>query len=160
MKNFTQTLLFISALGFVISATAKDEHAASPAKDGHQAKAGGRDNNALFPPKQPNKALSTTPADPQLVSPEFMKTVREPSVTLTWKEVEGAQKYHVQVATDPNFKWLKADENLYQGTSLEVKNLEAGKHYYWRVAAVKPDNMSTYMTGNFSKSMFQTPEAK
>ena len=117
-----------------------------------------RDNTSLFPPKQPNKALSTPPAATTLAEPAFMSKISGSEITLKWNAVEGVETYHLQVATDPVYKWLVADEKLYKGTSFQVKGLEAGKHYYWRVAAVKPENMNTFMKSEFARSMFETTE--
>ncbi len=117
-----------------------------------------RDNNSLFPPKQPNKALSTPPSATTLAEPAFMAKISGAETTLKWSPVDGVETYHLQVATDPVYKWLVADEKLYKGTSFQVKGLEAGKHYYWRVAAVKPENMNTFMKSEFARSMFETTE--
>ncbi len=110
----------------------------------------------LFPPKQANKTLSTPPASTTLATPTFMAKISASEVTLKWNPVDGVENYHLQVATDPVYKWLVAEEQLFSGTSYELKNLEAGKHYYWRVAAVKPGNMATYSKSEFKKSMFET----
>lgn len=119
---------------------------------------GGRDNNALFPPKKSNKALSTPPAAVTLTEPAFMAKISGGEVTLKWSAVEGVENYHLQVATDPVYKWLAAEEKLYKDTSFQLKGLEAGKHYYWRVAGVKPTNMASFSKGEFTKSMFETQE--
>jgi hypothetical protein len=151
MKIFIGLIVFV---GTIFAGTA------SLAGTGSQAGGAHRDNTALFPPKVPDKAFSTVPNAPELMSPAFMKALSETSVKLEWKAVEGVEVYHVQVATDPNFKWLKSEQNLLKATSFDVADLEAGKSYYWRVAAVKPENMSTYTKSTFTKSMFKTAGAK
>lgn len=118
----------------------------------------GHRNNNLFPPKQPNKTLSTPPKSTSLIEPAFMSKISGNEVTLKWNSVEGVDTYHVQVATDPVYKWLVTEDKLYKGTSFQLKGLEAGKHYYWRVSAVKPENMATFMKSEFSRSMFETTE--
>lgn len=115
-----------------------------------------RDNTTLFPQPQKDAAKGTAPASPEIVSPAFGSKVEGASVALTWKASEGADSYHVQVATDPNFKWLKADEHWVLGTSFEAKDLETGKHYYWRVAPWKNDNVAATNKGSFSVSSFET----
>ncbi len=171
MKIFIGFIVFVSALALSSTSFAENQEHGTPVKEqaagahqaaqehGSAAKAE-RDNTALFPAKQANKDLSTPPAAPELVGPAFMKAIKESSITLEWKPVEGVEVYNVQVATDPNFKWLKLEQNLYKGTSLQVSELEAGKQYYWRVAAVKPDNMATFTKSLFTKSMFKTSEVK
>ncbi|MEN0060063.1 MAG: fibronectin type III domain-containing protein, partial [Bdellovibrio sp.] len=95
------------------------------------------------------------PAKPELTSPEYFAAIKTDSVTLKWKEAQGAQVYHVQVATDPNFKWLVANEYHHKNTSYEVAGLTAGQFYYWRVAAVQSTNWSTFRKSFFTTSMFE-----
>lgn len=115
-----------------------------------------RDNTALFPPKQPQKNLTQRPEKASLLAPEAFEAVPKAGVTLKWKETAGATVYHLQVATDPNFKWLKVNEPLFKGTSYELKDLEASKHYFWRVAGVNPGLDAGYIKGDFAKSTFET----
>lgn len=116
---------------------------------------GGRDNNALFPEPTPVKTDAITPLKAQLVEPAFFAKIADSKVKLTWKSVETADAYHVQVAKDPQFKWLLSDENLFNGTSFEVANLEAGKQYFWRVAAIKTTNLPGHRKSLFTSSMFE-----
>ncbi|RYZ67718.1 MAG: hypothetical protein EOP09_10565 [Proteobacteria bacterium] len=101
-------------------------------------------------------ALSTPPAKPEIEAPTYFQKLSETKTTLKWKAGEAGEVYHVQVATDPNYKWLVKEEQLFSGTSLEVSGLEAGKHYFWRVAGVKPGNKSSYIKGAYAASMFET----
>lgn len=116
---------------------------------------GGRDNNALFPQPTPNKTESVTPEKTQLVEPAFYAKIGDAKVKLAWKAVATADAYHVQVAKDPQFKWLLSDENLFNGTTYEVSNLEAGKQYFWRVAAIKTTNLPGHRKSLFASSMFE-----
>ncbi|MFS4459203.1 fibronectin type III domain-containing protein [Bdellovibrio sp. HCB2-146] len=112
--------------------------------------------NALFPPKEANPARRDVPAKPELVSPAYFATIKADKANLEWKAIEGVE-YHVQVATDANFKWLVANEYHVKGNNFEVAGLEAGHHYFWRVAAVKPNNWNTFRKSFFATSMFATP---
>lgn len=116
--------------------------------------------NALFPQPKAKAESSAVPAKPELSSPAFYAVINGDKANLTWKAVTGADEYHVQVATDPNFKWLVASVEHFKNTEFEVTGLEAGKHYFWRVAAVKSDNWSTFRKGYYASSMFETPAAK
>ncbi|HWU44224.1 MAG TPA: fibronectin type III domain-containing protein [Bdellovibrio sp.] len=116
--------------------------------------------NSLFPEKKADLENQKIPAKPELTSPAYFAAVKADSVKLEWKAAEGAQEYHVQVATDPNFKWLVAEDFAHKETSFEVNRLEAGKHYFWRVASVRPDNWKTFRKSYFAGSMFETPAAK
>ncbi|MCX7978851.1 MAG: fibronectin type III domain-containing protein [Bdellovibrionaceae bacterium] len=142
-----KTLVSFIALGAAL-AVSGPSHAGGGGK-GH------RDNTSLFPPKQPNKALVSSPAAPKLLEPATFAVVNGPEVSLGWQAVEGATSYHLQVATDPNFKWLKVDNANLVTTNFKFSGLEAGKFYYWRVAAFKAGNGPGYHKSPFSKSTFE-----
>lgn len=114
----------------------------------------GKEMNSLFPPKHKDPAHSASPNTVKLTSPKFLAQISGASVKLEWSVAEGASNYHVQVATDPNFKWLIANDAFVKGTSFEATQLEAGKKYYWRVAAVKGQNDSMFTKSLFVSSVF------
>lgn len=158
MKTLVSLLAF--ALTLVLTSPVLAEDAAQGG--GHGGGHGGLTEkmNALFPQPEKDPAKNEVPAKPELVSPAYFASVKADKTALTWKAVAGADVYHVQVATDPNFKWLVANENAVKGTTFEATGLEAGKHYFWRVAAVKSNNWSTFRKSFFAMSMFETPAAK
>lgn len=112
--------------------------------------------NSLFPEKQKDPIVGSRPEITKLTAPKFLSKVAAGSVKLEWTAVENTTNYHVQVATDPNFKWLVANNTNVQGTSFEAANLEAGKRYFWRVASVKSDNISMFTKSIFVSSAFDT----
>lgn len=137
----------------------KSEHKSE--KAGHESKADhheklGKTMNSLFPQKEKNPSVVGRPSVVKLTSPKFLAKVSGTTTKLVWTAAEGATAYHVQVATDPNFKWLVANEYWVKGTSFEVTQLEADKHYYWRVAAVKGENDSMFTKSLFVDSAFTT----
>jgi hypothetical protein len=149
MKLLISVLAFVATIALTTSALAEEGHG------------GGHGNlaekmNSLFPKKEAQNEKRDTPSKPELVAPEFYSKVSGDRATLQWKAVTGAEEYHVQVATDPNFKWLVTNEHHVSGTSFEATGLEAGKQYYWRVAAFKGTNWSTFRKGFFASSMFTT----
>lgn len=131
----------------------KSGHASS--KEEHKEKLN-KEMNSLFPEKQKNASLSASPAAVKLVAPQFLGKVSGTSAKLEWTDVNGASNYHVQVATDPNFKWLVANDAWVKGTSFEATQLEAGQTYYWRVAAVRSQNESMFTKSLFTSSAFTT----
>lgn len=118
---------------------------------------GGKKHTAgdVYPQPKPNHENAVEPGAVKLLEPAFNSSASD-SVTLKWQEATDAANYHVQVATDPNFKWLKVDQHMHSGTSFEVTGLEAGQHYYWRVAASNQTKWAGSTKGTFSKSMFVT----
>lgn len=163
MKALFITPAIILTVALSLNAQAADE-THDEAAHGEQHDAGHaaegkshRDNNALFPqPKADVAGKGTAPKAVQMIAPKFHATVPAGTVTLSWNASEGADAYHVQVATDPAFKWLKADEHFVNGTSFEAKDLEKGKTYYWRVAPWKNGNMAAANKGTFTPSVFVT----
>ncbi len=109
--------------------------------------------NSLFPEKQPIKELTTTPTIVELSSPKFLSKLSG-AAKLEWKAAKGANAYHVQIATDPNFKWLVKDEHFVKTTSFEFANTTANTHYFWRVAAINTNNDSMFTKSIFVSSAF------
>ncbi len=111
----------------------------------------------LFPPKTPIKELTTRPEAPQNLEPAPFTNTGTTSVVLKWGLVEGADQYHLQVATDPNFKWLIYNGEFEKTNSYPLSGLEAKKTYYWRVWAKKTKNDPTYTKSlSYSRSVFST----
>jgi hypothetical protein len=109
----------------------------------------------LYPYPEANQNVVQLPNKPEIESPAFFARLTG-TATLKWQAVEGVTGYHVQVATDPNFKWLVLEDFHYQSNSIEVANLQEGLHYHWRVLAVKRTNDSSWMKSAWNRSMFTT----
>jgi hypothetical protein len=115
----------------------------------------------IYPQLGINKAAVLRPEKVQLTAPAFLAKISGGSVTLKWSEAAGAQNYHVQVSKDAGFNnrsMYVAEEKFVSGTSFEVKNLEAGQKYFWRVASYNRDQESMYTKSPFASSVFQTAE--
>ena len=112
--------------------------------------------NSLFPEKQKNSAVGVPPKQTKLEEPKFLSKVSAGTVKLQWTETAGATNYHVQVATDPNFKWLLINDHWIKNTSYDFTTAEPGKRYFWRVASVKNDNISMYTKSLFVSSAFDS----
>ncbi len=113
---------------------------------------------AIFPAKQKKDGASNVPAKVKLSSPKFLEKVSGDAVTLAWNASEGATTYHVQVSKDAGFNnrsmYVVEDKKL-AATSLEVKGLETGVKYFWRVAAVNGELESTFTKSGFAFSEFE-----
>lgn len=163
MTKFITLIALATSLALTTTVFAEEGHAEKDAPahtDAKGEKKGHKDldaeMNALFPKAIPNMALSTPPGKPELETPTYFQKISDNKVTLKWKSAENAAVYHVQVATDPNYKWLVKEEQLFSGNTLEVSGLEVGKHYFWRVAGVKPENKNGSIKGAYAASMFET----
>lgn len=152
--------ILVSVLAIALTFALTTKALASEEAHGEDHEALAKKMNSLFPPKQANPEDAKIPAKPELTSPAYFAAITTPSVKLEWKAAADAQEYHVQVATDPNFKWIVAEDYAHKETNFEVTKLEPGKHYFWRVASVRPDNWKTFRKSYFAASMFETPAAK
>ncbi|AZZ38022.1 fibronectin type III domain-containing protein [Bdellovibrio sp. qaytius] len=113
---------------------------------------------AIFPTKQKKAGSNAVPAKVKLESPKFLAKVSGDAVTLQWAASEGATTYHIQVSKDAGFNnrsmYVVEDKKL-AATTLEVKGLESGVKYFWRVAAVNSDQESMYIKSPFAFSEFE-----
>lgn len=159
MKILISLLVFSMTLTLTLQSVAGDSaHAEGHENAAHEGGHGGLANemNKLFPKKIADPSAREVPAKPELLSPEFNAKLEPANVELKWKEVAGATHYHVQIATDPNFKWLVKNEDAVKATSLKAEGLEAGKSYFWRVLSVNSANVQLFTKSQFSPSAFQT----
>jgi len=111
----------------------------------------------LLPPPKANRALSTLPSKVELKSPEALSKVAGNTVQLEWAPSESAEAYHLQIAKDPEFKWIIQEEHFIKATRFEVANLPKGQ-VFWRVAASRPQNMEAHWKTVFTSSSFEVVE--
>lgn len=147
--KFTGFIAIFAASLLSFSIASAEIHGAPAAHGGKS------DPSKLFPQPKMNKPKTTPPKKTELIEPAFMAQVSAPNVTLKWNAVDAAENYHLQVATDATFKWLKVNENFVKRPSYDLTQLEPGKTYYWRVAAVKNSNDPMYIKGPFETSSFE-----
>lgn len=143
--RFFRTLAVLACFAGAHISFANEEAAA-----GHEAKA--EENIGIAQPEF-DASKSFAPAKPKLAEPAAFAKVSGP-VQLKWAAVDTATNYHVQVATDPNFKWILVEDHFVQPTEFTFSTGEAGKTYWWRVAAVKNNNKPTHMKSFFASSSF------
>lgn len=75
---------------------------------------------------------------PELVSPaENATDVPHSSAQTSWKKVETADRYHIQISTNPNFTDLVFNDSTVTVLSASPKTLKHTAQYYWRVRAMK-----------------------
>lgn len=113
---------------------------------------------AIFPEKQAIASKKVVPAKVKLESPKFLAKVSGDTVKLEWTASEGAKAYHVQVSKDAGFNnrsMYVAEDKFVSGTSFEVKGLEAGIKYFWRVAATNNEQEPMFTKSAFAFSEFE-----
>ncbi len=152
-------------LAFVASSRAAEE--STPARQSQDAQADEHNhtkhvteekaehNTDFFPKKLANKEATARPEVVTLLEPKALSQVSGNQVTLKWKEATHADSYRVQVATDPNFKWLVTNVDFFKGTTYDLKGVESGKHYFWRVYAWNSNNDPSYLSSYSNLSSFE-----
>lgn len=83
------------------------------------------------------------PAYPDLIAPTVDGHIPAGAVTFTWKPVEGATRYHLQVAKAVDFSELVGERNVDAPLSVLAKLLPGP--YVWRVSAIS----ATGLEGEF-----------
>ncbi len=115
--------------------------------------------SAIFPDKQSQVGAHIRPEKVKFRSPKFLAKVDSTQVTLEWLKAEGAENYHLQVSKDAGFNnrsMYIVDEKSLKTTQYELKQLEPGVKYFWRVAAVNPQQESQFTKSTFTFSAFET----
>lgn len=114
------------------------------------------ENLDLYHTEKPDASVALRPTIPTLSSPAPLAKVAAAGLTLQWSKVDEASAYALQVSADPIFFALLVNEPLYKETSYVFKDvkLEAGKKYYWRVAAIKEGNLPGTIKSLFNRSSF------
>jgi len=88
---------------------------------------------------------------PILFAPESEGTVNEllPAV-FDWTPRGFVNRYHLQIATDPEFNTIVVDETEVMETPFVMEALEAGTTYYWRVSTINDAGESDWSQASFT----------
>jgi hypothetical protein len=92
--------------------------------------------------------LAPLPAAPQLVSATPYPG-RSDYVTLTWRKVQYADQYYIQLAHSQNFGVVFYSDSTTSDTVKTVSNLSEGLTYYWRVRAGNVSGFSAWSDSSF-----------
>jgi len=107
--------------------------------------------------------IDTAPPDtPRLNVPRDRTNVTSTTPRFTWAAVRGADRYHLQVSTTPNFSSLKVNDATLTRPNHTVPAATPLTYgtYYWRVRAHDvADNWSGWSVGNtFTITLLKTPK--
>lgn len=107
----------------------------------NQIYAGGDNKGLGIPQPESQRELSRVAPPPMLVSPQPFSKIQNREVELVWNPVSEADAYHVQVATDPNFKWIIDENHQVRESKYQLKGIPEGT-IYWRVFSLRSENVS------------------
>src|SRR5690554_2525008 len=86
---------------------------------------------------------------PELLSPSHNATGVDTSLTLRWRQAEGALKFGYQVSETSDFTIIKKQSEVVTDTSTVLSDLDYSTTYFWRVrgiGAVDSSNWSPIFT--------------
>jgi hypothetical protein len=110
-------------------------------------------------PTHGSRMIHVVPASSLTVSPENDATEVNPSnLTLNWESQLDTDKYHVQVATDPNMKNIVFDQVETLPTA-NVKDLDDDTTYYWKVSSVSGGTETQIGIYSFNTTRTTVPAA-
>lgn len=87
---------------------------------------------------------SNPPEAPSLASPSDGASGVPTSPTLNWNSSQGADTYHLQVATNASFSSPVINQSELSSTSYQASGLDNSSTYYWRVRASNEDGNSSW----------------
>ena len=88
--------------------------------------------------------IPTIPPIPLLISPTN-QAIRQPvTLRLRWTSSAGAEQYHLQLSTRPDFNHILIDDSAVVNTSFVVGPLALATKYYWRVQAQNAAGLSAF----------------
>ena len=88
--------------------------------------------------------VSAPPPAPTLMAPLNLSSNERDAVSLTWEEVESSLSYQVQVSRSPGFTDVELEKLRVLETHLDVRELELGVTYHWRVRATNDLGVSDW----------------
>lgn len=78
---------------------------------------------------------------PSLILPPDLETDLDTTVTFTWKKVEDAKTYIIQLSTNPTFTAVAFHDST-TDTLKTISGLSEGQMYYWHVQAKNGDGLT------------------
>ena len=99
-------------------------------------------------------SFSTFKAGPQLLTPGNDAGGYDLSVGLDWQALEGADSYHLQIATDDRFQNIVREFETLANNSINISDLSHTTQYFWRVRSQLAEGLTDWSeTWNFSTKL-------
>jgi hypothetical protein len=83
--------------------------------------------------------IDTDPQPPVLLKPNNGQVFRQEPAKLVWTASEDADRYLLEIASDPSFDELLLSRSELTSTSYQVDELTAPRTYHWRVTSIAAD---------------------
>ncbi len=83
--------------------------------------------------------LNAKPNQPSMLAPELKAIIRDARPTLRWGQVDTAEKYKLEVATDQAFNQI-LEQQIIIGNQYQLQQSLKQGSYFWRVSSIAKDN--------------------
>lgn len=83
--------------------------------------------------------LNAKPTQPTMLSPELKALTRDARPTLRWGQVDAAEKYKLELASDLAFNQI-VEQKTVIGNQYQLEQPLKPGSYYWRVSSIAEDN--------------------
>ncbi|MGE5574153.1 MAG: fibronectin type III domain-containing protein [Bacteroidota bacterium] len=98
---------------------------------------------------------ATAPDAPVMAAePEFTQGLAN---TVSWGDVSGEARYHVQCSSDSTFSTVDSEDDTVTGTSKEFAGLQDGVTYYYRVRAIDELNNVSFWSNIVNSTQDASP---
>ncbi len=79
-----------------------------------------------------------------LIYPSNLQAGLDTNVTFKWKKINGAEKYYIELSTDPSFKNVEISDSTITDTLKTFTGLLKSQKYYWRVKVKSPSDIGPW----------------
>lgn len=80
----------------------------------------------------------------KLIYPTDAQNGLNTEITFQWNKVHEAEKYFIEVATDPAFTTIEKSDSTISDTSITLTGFSESKKYYWRVQVQNPAGLGPW----------------
>ncbi|PHN04226.1 proprotein convertase P-domain-containing protein [Flavilitoribacter nigricans] len=92
--------------------------------------------------------LAEAPEIPILIQPTDMAVAPGLKIGLSWNAIAIAERYYLQVSTDPDFGTLLTEQVIEETSQIVISDLQPNSAYFWRVAAENTCGLSAWSDTN------------
>ena len=79
-----------------------------------------------------------------LIFPSNFQAGLDTSITFKWKKINQAEKYYIEVSTDPSFNNIEIIDSTTTDTLITFTSLLKSQKYYWRVKVKSPADIGPW----------------
>ncbi|UJP64905.1 LamG-like jellyroll fold domain-containing protein [Mongoliitalea daihaiensis] len=106
-------------------------------------------------------SFNTNPSPVVAIAPFGGLNIDPINVRLQWIDNPTAERYQIQVSTDPTFQTWTLNNNSVEGGELNISNLSSNTVYYWRIRGINRSGTGSFsITHQFKTKAFSITPAQ